>query len=61
LNNAETPSWQKGDGYLGKGNGIESRLASVVNLQSIAKTKLDETRIALKNTRPAFWRVWEIS
>ena len=52
VNNPETPDWQKYDWSLGEGNGIKSRLASVVKMQSIAKKNLDETRNTLQKYAP---------
>ncbi len=40
------------DGYLGKGNGIKSRLASIEKLQSKAQSNLNETRKAFQTYAP---------
>ena len=52
LGNDGTPAYFKKDGYLGKGNGIESRLASIKELKSKAHNNLNETRKALQTFSP---------
>ncbi len=52
VNNEQTPWKCKSDMFLGKGNGIESRLASIKKLQSKAQTNFDETRNALQTYAP---------
>ena len=47
-----TPDHFKGDSYLGKGNGLQSRLASIEKLKSKAKSSLNETGKALEMYAP---------
>jgi hypothetical protein len=52
VNNKQTPALLKSDDYLGEGNGIKSRLASIKKLQSKAQSNLNETRKALQTYAP---------
>jgi hypothetical protein len=52
LGNDETPIYFKHDSYLGEGNGIESRLASIKELKSKAHNSFNETRKALQTFSP---------
>ncbi len=52
LENKETLDDFKDDDYLGEGNGIRSRLASIEELESKAKSNLNATRKALQTYAP---------
>jgi hypothetical protein len=52
LGNDETDDRFKKDWYLGEGNGIESRLATITKLQFKAQSNLNETRKALQTYAP---------
>ncbi len=52
VNNDETPTSLRSDDYLGKGNGIDSRLASIMKLKFKAESSLNETRKALQTYAP---------
>ncbi len=52
VDDKNTPHYFKNDSYLGKGNGLQSRLASIEKLKSKAKSSLNETGKAFETYAP---------